>query len=143
MLLQCKYVSLFETLPNFILQLFLIQVWSNLQMQSLQSGGQTNQITCMMWHMVMSEVAQSCSTRCDPYSCGTVARQAPPSMGFSRQEYWSGLPFPSPGDLPDQGIKPNPPALAGRLFTTEPPGKPSRFMPPIIYTHSPREPIKS
>ena len=41
----------------------------------------------------------------------TVAHQAPPSMGFSRQEYWSGLPFPSPGDLPDPGIKPRSPAL--------------------------------
>ena len=57
----------------------------------------------------------------------TVARQAPPSMGFSRQEYWSGLPFPSPGDLPDPGIEPVSPessALAGGFFTTEPPGKP-------------------
>ena len=41
----------------------------------------------------------------------TVARQAPLSMGFSRQEYWSGLPFPSPGDLRDPGIEPEPPAL--------------------------------
>ena len=41
----------------------------------------------------------------------TVAYQAPPSMGFSRQEYWSGLPFPSPGDLPDLGIEPGSPAL--------------------------------
>ena len=50
----------------------------------------------------------------------TVARQAPLSMGFSRQEYWSGLPFPSPGDLPDPGIKPvslASPVLAGRFFT--------------------------
>ena len=46
----------------------------------------------------------------------TVAFQAPLSMGFSRQEYWSGLPFPSPGDLPDPGIKPGSPALqAGRV----------------------------
>jgi len=44
--------------------------------------------------------------------------------GFPRQEYWSGLPFPSPGDLPDPGIKPGPPALAGGFFTTVPPGKP-------------------
>ena len=41
----------------------------------------------------------------------TVAYQAPQSIGFSRQEYWSGLPFPSPGDLPDPGIKPRSPAL--------------------------------
>ena len=53
-----------------------------------------------------------------------VAHQAPLSMVFSRQEYWSGLPFPSPGDLPDPGIKPTSPALAGRFFTTEPAGKP-------------------
>ena len=45
-------------------------------------------------------------------------------MRFSRQEYWSGLPFPSPGDLPDPGIEPTSPALAGRFFTTAPPGKP-------------------
>jgi len=45
-------------------------------------------------------------------------------MGFPRQEYWSGLPFPSPGDLPDLGIKPVSPALAGRFFTAEPSGKP-------------------
>ena len=51
----------------------------------------------------------------------TVAHQAPQSMGFSRQEYWSGLPFPSPGDLPDPGIEPESPALAGRFFTAEPP----------------------
>ena len=55
-----------------------------------------------------------------------VACQAPLSMGFSRQEYWSGLPFPTPGDLPDPGIEsesPVPRALAGGFFTTEPPGK--------------------
>ena len=51
-----------------------------------------------------------------------VARQAPLSMGFPRQQYWSGLPFPSPGDLPDPGIKPGYPALAGRFFTSEPLG---------------------
>ena len=50
----------------------------------------------------------------------TVAHQAPPSMGFSRQEYWSGLPFPSPGDLPDPGIKPRFPALQADTLTSEP-----------------------
>ena len=55
-----------------------------------------------------------------------VARQAPRSVGFSRQEYWSGLPFPLSGDIPDPGIEtasPESPALAGRFFMTEPPGK--------------------
>ena len=53
-----------------------------------------------------------------------VAWQAPLSTGFPRQEYWIGLPFPSPGDLPDPGIEPMSPASAGGLFTTESPGKP-------------------
>ena len=56
-----------------------------------------------------------------------VNSQAPLSMGFSRQEDWSGLPFPSPGILPPPGIEPaslTSPALANRFFTTEPPGKP-------------------
>ena len=48
----------------------------------------------------------------------TVACQAPPSVGFSRQEPWSGLPFPSPGALPHPGMEPRSPALAGRVFTT-------------------------
>ena len=54
----------------------------------------------------------------------TVAHQAPPSMGFSRQEYWSGLTFPSPGDLPNPGIETRSPALQADLLTSEPPGKP-------------------
>ena len=66
----------------------------------------------------MSEVAQSCAT---PW---TVARQAPLSMKFSRQEYWSGLPFPSPGNLPDPGIEPGSPALWADTLQSEPPGKP-------------------
>ena len=53
----------------------------------------------------------------------TVAYQAPLSMRFSRQEYWSGLPFPSPGGLPDPGIKPGSPALESDALTSEPPGK--------------------
>ena len=60
-------------------------------------------------------VTQSCLTFCDPW---TVACQAPLSMRFSRQEYWSRLPFISPGDLLDPGIQPTSPALAGRFFTT-------------------------
>ena len=54
----------------------------------------------------------------------TVAYQAPPSMGFSRQEYWSGVPFPSPGDLPDPGIEPGSPIFQADALTSEPPGKP-------------------
>ena len=53
----------------------------------------------------------------------TIAYQAPPSMGFFRQEYWSGLPFPSAGDLPDPGIEPRSPALEADTLTSESPGK--------------------
>ena len=56
-----------------------------------------------------------------------VYRQAPLAIGFCRQEYWSGLPFPPPGHLPLPGIKPEASALAGGFFTTVPPGKPLRL----------------
>ena len=68
--------------------------------------------------------AQSYLTLRNPMDCNPPA---PLSMKFSQQEYWSGLPFPPPGDLPDPGIKPRSPvslALAGRFFTTVPPGSP-------------------
>ena len=66
---------------------------------------------------------------CDPMDC--VARQAPLCLGFFREEHWSGLPFPSPGDLPNPGLEPTSimnPALAGRLFTTAPPGNPNNHL---------------
>ena len=66
----------------------------------------------------------------------TVVHQAPLPMEFSRQEYWSGVVFPTPGGLPDLGVKPvslASPALAGRFFTTVPPGKP-RCVYYCIYT---------
>ena len=58
----------------------------------------------------------------------TVAYQAPPSMGFSSQECWSGLPFPSQGDLPDPGIEPRSPALQADALLSEPPGKPTQYV---------------
>ena len=73
---------------------------------------------------IRAKLLQFCSTLCNPMD---VALQALLSMGFSRQEYQSGLSSPSPGDLPDPGIKPAflaSLALAGGFFTTEPPGKP-------------------
>ena len=74
-------------------------------------------------------VTKSCQTLTTPW---TLAHQAPLSMGCPRQEYWSGLPFPSPGDLPDPEIEPLSPALqvisciARRFFTFEPPGEPKQ-----------------
>ena len=63
---------------------------------------------------------QSCLTLCDPIDGSPPGSPIP---GISRQEYWSGLPFPSPEDLPDPGIKPGSPALQADSFTTEPQGK--------------------
>ena len=59
----------------------------------------------------------------DSVTLWTIACQASLSMGFSMQEYWSGLSYPPPGDLPDPEIEPRSPELAGRFFTSEPPGK--------------------
>ena len=90
----------------------------------IKKGGGT-----VFWYLcVCAESLQSCLS-VTPW---TVAHQAPLSMGFSRQEYWSGLPCPPPGDLPDPGIKCMylmPPALAGGFFTTNSPGKPT-----LVYT---------
>ena len=69
---------------------------------------------------VVVKVTQSCLTLATPW---TVARKVPLSMGFSRQEFWSGLPFPSPGDLPDPGIKPMSSAWQADSLLTELGGK--------------------
>ena len=70
----------------------------------------------VVWYGGGGLVAKSCPTLGTPW---TVARQAPLCMGFSRQEYWSGLPFPSPGDLPSPGIEPGSPALQADSLPTE------------------------
>ena len=64
-------------------------------------------------------VAQSCLTLCDPVDCSP-----PVFSAFFREEYWSGLPFPSPGDIPEPGIQPRSPALQADSLPSEPPGKP-------------------
>ena len=64
---------------------------------------------------------QSCLTLCDPVDCSLPGSSI---LGFSRQEYWRGLPFPSPGDLPNPGIEPGSPALQADALTSQPPGKP-------------------
>ena len=67
-------------------------------------------------------VPQLFPTLCDPMNC--ILRGSSLSMGFPRQEYWSGLPFPIPGDLPDPGIELGSPALQADSLLSEPPGKP-------------------
>ena len=64
-----------------------------------------------------------------PVGLHGVACQAPPSMGFSEQEYWSGLPLPSPGDLPNPGIEPGSPALRADALPSEPPMTAILFLP--------------
>ena len=67
-----------------------------------------------------AKLCQLCPTLWDPR---TAAYQAPPSMGLSRQEYWNGLPFPFPGDLPESGTEPRSPTLQADALPTEPPRK--------------------
>ena len=74
--------------------------------------------------MYVCVCAQSCLTLSQPMDCGP---QFPLSMESSRQEYWSGLPFPTLGDPPDPGIKSTSPALSGEFFTTVPPNQKNRL----------------
>ena len=73
--------------------------------------------------MCACSVAQLCLTLCDPMGCSLPNSSI---LGFFRQEYWSGLPFPSPGDLPNPGIEPRSAMLGVDSLPTEPPGKPSK-----------------
>ena len=77
---------------------------------------------CCCCLIARREVAQSCPTLCDPMD--SSLHQAPPSMGFSKQEYWSGLPIPSPGDLPDPGIEPGLPHCRQTLYHLSHQGSP-------------------
>ena len=88
--------------------------------------GKSGETSLRRWYRSWDEnmlclVTQSCPTLANPR---TVARQASLSMGFSRQEYWCGLPCPPPGDLPNPGIKPRSPALQADSLPSERPGKP-------------------
>ena len=75
-------------------------------------------------------VAQLCPALCDPMNIWLVAHQAPLSIGFSRQEYWIRLPFPSPGDLPNPGTELRSPTLQADSLPSEPPGKPIKLVMP-------------
>ena len=79
--------------------------------------------TCLCWvkKKVLKKWKWSCSLMSDSANPWTIAYKASPSMGFSRQEYWSGLPFPSPEDLPNPRIKPRSPTLQADALPSEPP----------------------
>ena len=88
----------------------------------LVSAVQQSESAIHIYEVVL--VTKSCPTLCDPLDCSC---QAPLSMGFPRQEYWNGLPFPLPGDLPEPGIEPvslPSPALAGGFLSLAPSEKP-------------------
>ena len=115
----------FPSIAQFSLPCMCVQMLSYLQSQSFLNvyHVSSQQSLCTIVSYACVKFLRLCPILCDPMD---VARQASLSMGFSRQEYWSGLPFPSPGDLPDPGIEPRSlmsPALAGRLFTTSAPGE--------------------
>ena len=85
----------------------------------------------ILYYVCGGLVAKSCPTLVTPW---TVSHQGSLSMGFPRQEYWRGLPFPSPGDLPYPGIKPRSPSLQAEALLSEPPGKPpfASYLPQLL-----------
>ena len=113
-----KY-SLEELMLKLKLQYFGHLLWiadsleKTLMLGKMKAGGEVK------W----SEAKWSRSVVSDSAIPWTVAYHAPPSLGFSRQDYWSGLPFPSPGDLPNPGIEPGSPVLQADALPSEPPGK--------------------
>ena len=112
----------------FVFWLFLIfHLWVKSYSICLFPSISLHMIPSRSIHVHVRSIAKPCLTLL--WAPWTVDRQAPLSMGFSRQEYWSGLPFPPPGDIPDPGIERVSlvfSALAGRFFTTAPPRKPLR-----------------
>ena len=92
----------------------------------MPGGGWVREV-CTCAHI---QSLQSCLTLCNPMDCSPFV-----PVEFSRHEYWSGLPFPTPGDTPDPGMEPTSlasPVLAGRFFTTAPPGEPIYVCPTAI-----------
>ena len=104
--------------------LFYLKFYQELFIISKGPITSTNKILVVIFTLLMDGglVTESCPTLATPW---TVALQAPLSMGFPRQKYGSELPFPSPGDLPDPGIKPRAPTLQVDSLPAEPPGKPT------------------
>ena len=105
-------------------QMYSCQFLSKLFVNSIQTQISNMYVIIfkLIWSLkIFTEVAQSCLTLCDPMDCSS---QVALSMGSSMQECWGGLPFPSPGDLPHPGIKPESPALHTSSLLSEPQGKP-------------------
>ena len=121
--------ELFKWACSFFFDLTAQHVWSQFPDQGSNPCPCTGKSNLNHWtarkvpYCCSCSVAQSCLTLCKPMVC---SRPAYLSMGFPRQEYWSGLPFLPAGDLPNPGIQPRSPALAGRFHTTEPPRKPRK-----------------
>ena len=118
----CYYMGdAVKVLHSICQQIWITQQWPKDWKRSvfipIPKKGNAKECSKWKWKWSRSVVSNSATS-------WTVAYQAPPSMGFSRQEYWSGLPFPSPGDLPDTGIEPRSPTFQADALTTEPPGKP-------------------
>ena len=113
-----------QTFEEEVLRLLALKLWRcshpTPSLACLHKQLASPSLTWTLWKVLLSRVRLFATS-------WTVAHQAPLSMIFSRQEYWSGLPFPSPGDLPNPGIEPAYPALAGGFFTTELPGKPKQY----------------
>ena len=133
MLLVLHVVNLKIINEIFNILIFLVSLQNplcNLQL-SLYTFQVLTSHLCLVATMPLCSVAQSLSHVWLFATPWIVAFQAPLSMKFSRQKYWSGLPFSPPEDLPDPGIEPTSlasPALAGRFFTTVPPGKPIQLI---------------
>ena len=117
-ILQNKHdrcLKFYEPIPD-------VKDWQNLHSLEKMLGTLYMQILMLYWCVSCSAVSNSVQPHGLHAAC-----QAPMSMGFSRQEYWSGLSFPSPGDLPNLGIKPRSPKLQAHSLPSEPPGKPRGY----------------
>ena len=101
---------------------------SPLGRQKHQTGSRVLLFSCWTCQVKVRTLL-SCSIMSDSYDPMDCSPQSPPSIVFSRQEYWSGLPFPAPGNLPHPGIKPRSPASQVGSLLSEPPGKPQ-----VLYT---------
>ena len=121
-----------RALPHWCPDLAGPQVWSegvsHAQVGQRMSQGSHAQLARQHHHVVLTCPLGSMKVKVKSLTCvrlfatpQTIAYQVPPSMGFSRQEYWSGLPFPSPADLPNPGIEPRSPALQTDALPSEPP----------------------